>query len=80
MSEHVWAWRPKGTKAILLPPFPRKTIEDLFNASSFGLPVREVPRHVPIKVKLDKTTNEYVEDTESEADRFWRAIVEFSSK
>lgn len=79
MSEHAWGWRRRGITEVLLPAAPRKTIEELFKASSFGLPVREIPTHIPIKIRLDKDTNKYVEDLESEADRIWRLIVEASS-
>ena len=78
MSEHVWGWKEKKTGKIIAPQSARKTIDELFENSSFKLPVREVPFHTPIRVKFDGA--KWVEDTEDEKDRLWATVVAASSR
>ncbi len=78
MSEHVWGWKEKKTGKLILPGTRRVTIEELFEKSSFGLPVREIPSHLPIRVKFHEA--EWIEETEDEKDRLWRLVVAASSR
>jgi hypothetical protein len=77
-EQHVWAWRRKAHSEIVLPQSPRKTIEELFKYSSFGLPVREVASHVPVRVVLKD--GKWVEDTMDEKERLWATVVAASSR
>jgi hypothetical protein len=78
MSERGWAWKEKNTGTLICPIGQRQTIEELFKASSFGLPVRDVPNHIPIRVKLDGA--KWIEDVEDEKDRLWATVVAASSR
>ena len=80
MTEHVWGWKEKKTGKIIAPQSARKTIEDLFEKSSFLLPVRDVPSHLPVRIKFDAALNTWVEDTEDEKDRLWATVVAASSR
>jgi hypothetical protein len=77
MSEPNYAWKHKRTGQLSIPVLARRTLEELFAGSSFGLPVREVPDHVPILVEI--RDGKWVEKREDEKERIWRLIVEASS-
>jgi hypothetical protein len=79
MSEqHVWAWKRRDRPEVVMPQTSRKTIEELFKFSSFGLPVRDVASHVPIRVTYDAAAGKWIE--EDEKDRLWRTVVAASSR
>jgi hypothetical protein len=78
MSEPNYGWKHKRTGQISIPARPRHTLEELFKGSSFGLPVREVPDHVVIRIEL--RDGKWVEQIEDEKDRLWRTVVAASSR
>ena len=80
MNEHVWAWKEKKTGKLILPANRRVTIEELFANSSFGLPVREIPSHLPIRAKFHAAKAEWIEETEDKKDRLWATVVAASSR
>jgi hypothetical protein len=72
-----YGWKHKTTGQIAIPSLMVLTLDELFAGSSFGLPVRDVETHVPIRLKF--INGNFVEDVEPEVDRLWRLVCEASS-
>jgi hypothetical protein len=78
MSDTLWGWKAKLTGGLHVSA-KAKTIEELFQASKFGLPVREVPDYTAVRVKFDAAAAKWIEDIEDEGERMMRLIREMST-
>lgn len=73
-----YGWKQLSNGRITVSIEHRKTLEELFDRSSFGLPVRDVTSrgYVAIRVKKCDKTGDWLEDVTADTDWLWQTICE----